>query len=65
MTRTAKYEVREAEDGAGFYYVLVAANSEVLSTSELFTRKDDAKRAVGDALKANQEVHGFDLPDDE
>jgi uncharacterized protein YegP (UPF0339 family) len=64
MSRTAKYEVREAEDGAGFYYVLKAANGEVLSTSETFDRREDANRAVGDALKANQEVHGFDLADD-
>lgn len=52
----ARYEVREAEDAAGFYYVLVAKNGEVLSTSETYTRREDVNRAIGDALKADHEA---------
>jgi uncharacterized protein YegP (UPF0339 family) len=63
MTRTAKYEVREADDGS-FYYVLKAANGEVLSTSETYGSRRDANRGVADALKANEDVHGFDLDDE-
>ena len=55
MSGRAKYEVREAEDGS-FYYVLVASNGEVLSTSETYTRREDANRASGDALKADHEA---------
>jgi uncharacterized protein YegP (UPF0339 family) len=50
-----RYEVRDAEDGS-FYFVLIASNGEVLSTSETYTRKEDAERAIGDAGKAAAEA---------
>lgn len=55
MSPRAKYEVRTADDGS-FYYVLIAANGEVLSTSETYERREDANRAIGDALKADHEA---------
>lgn len=48
---TAKYEVREAKDRS-FYYVLVAGNGDVLSTSETYTRREDAERGIEDAQRA-------------
>lgn len=48
---TAKYEVREASDGS-FYFVLVAGNGEVLTTSETYTRREDAERGIEDARRA-------------
>jgi uncharacterized protein YegP (UPF0339 family) len=56
MSRDAEYEVRPADNDAGFYYVLVAANNEVLATSETYTRMEDAKRGVEDAKRAAAEA---------
>jgi uncharacterized protein YegP (UPF0339 family) len=51
----AHYETREAKDGTWFY-VLVAANGEVLSTSETYTRREDAERGIADAEKTAEQV---------
>ncbi|MGH7267345.1 MAG: DUF1508 domain-containing protein [Candidatus Rokuibacteriota bacterium] len=52
----SEYEIREAKDSTGevvgYYVCLVASNGEVLSTSELYTRRESAVRAVGDAQAA-------------
>lgn len=47
-----KYRIRKAEQGDGedrFYYVQVGGNGEVMNTSELYTRPEDAERGVSDA----------------
>jgi uncharacterized protein len=54
---SARYEVRKASDGS-FYYVLLAANSEVLSTSETYETHSDAERAVESAKRAAGEAAG-------
>ncbi len=51
----AHYEVREAIDGS-YFYALVAANGETLVTSETYTRRADAERAIGDAQTAAHEA---------
>ncbi|HVY79309.1 MAG TPA: YegP family protein [Solirubrobacterales bacterium] len=45
MSADPKYEIREAKDGT-FYYVLVAANGEVLATSETYPSREHAERGV-------------------
>jgi hypothetical protein len=49
---TAKYEVRDAEDGS-FYYVLKAANGEVLSTSETYETREHAEEGIEAAQSAS------------
>ena len=43
----------EAEDER-WYYSLVGANGEVMSSSELYTRREDAVRGAKDAQKASR-----------
>ena len=45
------YEIRTAEDGH-FYWVLKAANGEIVATSEFYTRREDAERGVKAAQEA-------------
>ncbi len=52
------YEVRQAKDKDGnpvdlWYYVVLAANGQVLSTSETYVSKSNAERGVMDA-QANE-----------
>lgn len=47
----ADYEIRETKPKAPgekveFYFVLQAANGEVLATSETYTRREDAARGI-------------------
>lgn len=52
MNHSAHYEVRKAEGvEAGWYWVLVAGNGEVVSVSETYTRRADAERAVKDVRR--------------
>ncbi len=51
------YEVRQAKDKDGnpvdlWYYVALAANGQVLSTSETYVSKSNAERGVMDAKAA-------------
>ncbi len=51
------YEVRRAKDKDGnpidlWYYVTLAANGQVLSTSETYVSKSNAERGVMDAKAA-------------
>ena len=55
MTRGAEYEVRTAKDGS-FFYVLVAANGEIVETSETYTRREDAERGIDAAKEAADEA---------
>ncbi len=55
------YEVRRAKDKDGnpidlWYYVLLGANGQVLSTSETYVSKFNAERGVMDAQNASEEV---------
>jgi len=43
--RAATFEVKESSDGQ-FYFVLKGGNGEVMATSETYTRRADAHRAV-------------------
>jgi uncharacterized protein YegP (UPF0339 family) len=48
-----RVEIRASEDNQNFHYVVIAANGEVLVTSETYTRREDARRgahALVDAL---------------
>ena len=44
-TNVVKVEIRTSEDDQ-FYFVGMAGNSEVVVTSELYTRRDDAARGA-------------------
>jgi uncharacterized protein YegP (UPF0339 family) len=44
--KRAKVKIKPTAKGLRYYYVVVAANGETLVTSETYTRKLDAKRAV-------------------
>ena len=50
---TAKYEIRESEDGTSFHYVLKAANGEVLSTSETYETREHAEEGIEAAVTAS------------
>lgn len=45
LLRMAKFEIRKSRDRQ-FYFVLVAGNGEPMFTSETYTRRDNAIRAV-------------------
>ena len=47
----SEYEIRLADDGH-FYWVLKAANGEIVATSELYTRREDAERGIKAAQDA-------------
>ena len=51
----ARYEVRESDDGQ-WYFVLLAANGEIVATSELYTRAEDAQRGIEAAIRAMLEA---------
>lgn len=46
-----RYEIKEAKDGT-FYWILKAANNEVLSTSETYPSREHAERGVEDAKRS-------------
>jgi uncharacterized protein YegP (UPF0339 family) len=47
MSEAPHIEIRKAKgDKREWYYVIVGANGEDMTTSETFTRKADAKRAA-------------------
>lgn len=49
---TAKYVVEQAKDGS-FYYVLKAANGEVLNTSETYETREHAEEGIEAAMNAS------------
>lgn len=55
MSDEARYDVRESDD-AQFYFVLVASNGEIVETSELYTRRQDAERGIVAAKRAAQQA---------
>lgn len=50
---TAKYEIRESDDGKAFHYVLKAANGEVLSTSETYQTREHTEEGIEAAKNAS------------
>lgn len=44
----------DGESTQAWYYVLTGANGEVMNTSELYTRREDAVRGAKDAKKASR-----------
>jgi uncharacterized protein YegP (UPF0339 family) len=50
-----RYQIKQASDSSWFY-TLVAANGETLTSSETYTRKADAIRAAEDARKVAGEA---------
>lgn len=57
MTDTIK--VKQADsDPPQWYFVRVAENGEVVSTSELYTRQEDAERAAERETQTEVEVDG-------
>lgn len=53
---SAKFELKKAKDGQ-FYFNLLAANSQVILTSEMYKAKDSALNGI-DSVKKNAQREG-------
>ena len=56
----ANYELSEAQNGE-FYFNLVAANSEIIATSETYTRRTDAARGINATIDNVEDYRAFQL----
>lgn len=59
MSGDAKYEVVKGEDGQ-WYFHLKAANGEIVSQSEGYSRREDAELGVESAQRAAAAAEGAD-----